>query len=145
MGNTPIFQCPILQKEQKETQPYFMFYRKLSKIILDCISEVINLKYAFNILFKITLKTIIMGTFLQFHDSVQLIILRTLGSEILLPKWAEKKPLWSPGALFQKMTETLIYNSTSFLRSNLSQYRKAFSLSATPVAYESLDLIPHFI
>ena len=31
--------------------------------------------------------------------------------------------------------ETLIYNSTSFLRLALSQYGKTFGLSATPVAY----------
>ena len=37
------------------------------------ISELItNLKYTFNIPFKINLKTIIMGTSSQFHDSAQL-------------------------------------------------------------------------
>ena len=31
--------------------------------------------------------------------------------------------------------ETLIYNSTKFLRLTLSQYGKAFGLSATPFTY----------
>ena len=44
----------------------------------DFISKLINLKYAFNIPFKITLKTIIMGTFFQFYDGLQLNILPTL-------------------------------------------------------------------
>ena len=35
--------------------------------------------------------------------------------------------------------------STSFLRLTLSQYRKAFGLSATPVAYYPLVSIPHFV
>ena len=42
-------------KEQKESQPYFIFYWKFSKINLDSISEPINLKYAFNIPFNIKL------------------------------------------------------------------------------------------
>ena len=71
MGNTPNILCPRC-KEQEESQPYFIFYCKLSKITLDFISELINLKYSFNIPFKITLKTIIMGTSSQFHDGVQL-------------------------------------------------------------------------
>ena len=57
------------------------------------ISELINIKYAFNIPFKVTLKTIIMGTAFQFHDGGQLNILLTLSSEILLLNWAQKKPL----------------------------------------------------
>ena len=40
---------------------------------------------------------------------------------------------------------TLIYNSTNFLGLTLSQYGKAFGLSATPVAYCCLVLIPHYI
>ena len=88
MGNTPNILCPRC-KEQKEPQPYFILYCKLSKIILGFISELINLKYAFNITFKITQKTIIMGTSSQF----QLNILPTLSSKILLLNWAEKKPL----------------------------------------------------
>ena len=72
MGNTPNILCPRY-KEQKESQPYFIFYCKLSKITLDFISEIINLKYVFDILFKITLRTIIiMGTSSQFHDGVNI-------------------------------------------------------------------------
>ena len=69
MGNAPNILCSRC-KEQKEPQPYFIFYCKLSKITLDFIGELISLKYAFNTLFKITLKTIIMGTSSQFHDSL---------------------------------------------------------------------------
>ena len=46
-------------------------------------------------LFKITLKTIIMRTSFQFHESVPLNILPTLGLEILLPNWAQR-----PGPTF---------------------------------------------
>ena len=91
-GNTPNILC-LRCKEQKQSQPYFIFYCEISKIVLDFISELINLKYAFNIPFKITLKTIIMGTSFQFHDGVQLNILPTLSSEILLLNWVQKKPL----------------------------------------------------
>ena len=84
--------CPR-RKEQKESQLYFIFYWKLSKITVDFVSELINLKYAFNIPFKITLKTIITGTSSQFHDGLQLNILPTLSSEILLLNWAKTKPL----------------------------------------------------
>ena len=90
MGNKPSTLCPRC-KEQKESQPYFMFYCKLSRITLDFISELINLKYAFNIPFKITLETIIMGASSQFNDGVQLNILPTLNSEILLLNWVQKK------------------------------------------------------
>ena len=83
MDNAPNILC-LRCKKQKESQLYLKFYCKLSKITLDFISELINLKYAFNISFKITLKTIIIGTSSQFHDGVQLNILPTLSSEILL-------------------------------------------------------------
>ena len=36
-------------------------------------------------------------------------------------------------------------NSTNFLRLTLSQYGKAFGLSATPVAYYPLVLIPYIL
>ena len=88
MGNAPNILC-LGCKEQKESQPYFIFYCKLSKIslaarLLIMISELrTNLKYTFNIPFRINLKAIIMGTS-QFHDGAQLAnILPTLSSEIL--------------------------------------------------------------
>ena len=64
-------------KEQKESQTYFIFSSKLSKITLDFISELINLKYAFYIPFNLALKTIL-ETSSQFHDDVQNNILPTL-------------------------------------------------------------------
>ena len=80
-------------KEQNKSQPCFIFYCKLSRITLDIIGKLINMKYAFNIPFKITLKTIIMGTSSQFYDDVQSNILPTLSVEILLLDWPHKKPL----------------------------------------------------
>ena len=80
MGNGPNIQCPRCI-EQKESQPYFIFYCKLFKITLDIIIELINLKYVFDIFFKITLKTIIMGTSSQFNDGVQLNIFPTYSSD----------------------------------------------------------------
>ena len=71
MGNASNVLCPRC-KEQIESQPYFIFYCKFSKITLDFTSELNNLKYVFNIPFKITLKTIIMVTSSQFHDRVHL-------------------------------------------------------------------------
>ena len=50
-GNAPNILCPRC-KEQNESQPYFIFYCKHSRITPDFISELINLKYAFNIPFK---------------------------------------------------------------------------------------------
>ena len=88
MGSAPNILRPRC-KEQEQSQPYLIFYCKLSKITLRLfISELINLKYVFNIPFKITLKTIIMETSFQFHYGVQLNILPTLSSEILLMNWA---------------------------------------------------------
>ena len=92
MGNAPKILCPKC-KDQGESQPYFIFHCKLSKITLNFISELINLKYVFNIPFKIIVKTIVMGSSSQFHDGVQLKILPTLSSEILLLNWAQKKHL----------------------------------------------------
>ena len=73
-----------------------MFYYKLSKITLDFISELIYLKHAFNTPFKITLKTIIMVKSSQFHDGVQLNLLPTLSSEILILILVQKKGLTLP-------------------------------------------------
>ena len=83
MSNTPNIlysRCKI----QKKSHHCFISYCKLPKITLDFISELINLNNAFNIPFKITFKTIIIGTSSQFHNGVQLNILFRLSSEILL-------------------------------------------------------------
>ena len=99
------------------------------------LSELISLKYAFNISFKITRKSMIMGTSSEFHDGIQLNILPTLSLEILLLSLAQKKPLRGLGDPFKIIMETLKYNSTNFLRLTLNQSGKAIGLSATPVAY----------
>ena len=36
-------------REQEESQPHFIPFRKLSKIALDVITELIDLNYSFNI------------------------------------------------------------------------------------------------
>ena len=77
--------CPRL-KNKKSLNPNFYFITSFPKLL----SELINLKYAFNIPLKITLKTIIMGISSQFHDAVHLNILRTLSSEILLLFFVQK-------------------------------------------------------
>ena len=62
MGNTPNIlhtRC----REQDESNPHYIFYCKLSKVILDYISELIDLNYSFNIPSKFSLKTIKMGSF----------------------------------------------------------------------------------
>ena len=71
-------------KNKNSLNPVLYFIANFPKLLWDFFSELINLKYAFNIPFKITLKTIIIGTFFQFHDGVQLNILPTLSSKILL-------------------------------------------------------------
>ena len=45
-------------------------FQNFSRILTS--ELIINLKYTFNIPFRITLKTIIMGTSSQFHDGAQL-------------------------------------------------------------------------
>ena len=87
--------CVPDAKNKKSLNPILYFIASFLKLLWDFISELINLKYAFNIPFKITFKTIIMGTYFQFHDGVQLNILPTLYSEILLLNWVQKKLLWS--------------------------------------------------
>ena len=89
MGNARNILC-LRCKKQKESQLYFISYCKLSRITLDFISELTNLKYVFNVTSKIILKTIIMRTSSQLRDGVQLKILPTLSSDILLLNWAQK-------------------------------------------------------
>ena len=50
-------------KNKKSLNPILYFIASFLKLLWDLISELINLQYAFNIPFKITLKTIIMVTF----------------------------------------------------------------------------------
>ena len=58
------------KKNKKSLSPILYFIASFPKLLRDFIGELINLKYAFNIPFKITLKTIIIGTSFQFHDGV---------------------------------------------------------------------------
>ena len=54
--------CPRC-REEDESHTHFIFYCKLSKVTLAYTSELINLNYYFNIPFKFSLKTIMMGFF----------------------------------------------------------------------------------
>ena len=56
MGNTLIL-C-LKCREQNESHLHFMFYCKLTKLTVEYISELVNLNYYFNIIFKFTLKTV---------------------------------------------------------------------------------------
>ena len=85
--------CDPNVKNKKSIKPSSYFIAGFPKLLRDFINELINLKYAFNVSFKITLKTIIMGTSIQFHDGVQLNTLPTFNSEILLLNWVQKKLL----------------------------------------------------
>ena len=108
-------------------------FENLSRLLISS-DLTINLKYTFNIPFRITLKTIIMGISSQFHDGAQLKFYPHLAQRYYaLLDWAQET--------FAKAWSSLLYNngklmcnSTNFLRLNLSQYGKAFRLS-TPVTY----------
>ena len=62
MGNTPNI-LHLRHMEQVESHPHFIFYCKLSKVTLDCISELIKINYFFNLPFRFSLKTIKTGSF----------------------------------------------------------------------------------
>ena len=67
--------CALGVKNKKSLNPnlYFIAMQTFQNFSRLLISElIINLKHIFNISFKITLKTIIMGTSSQFHDGTQL-------------------------------------------------------------------------
>ena len=80
-------------KNKKSLNSILYFIASFPKLLRDFISELIYLKYAFNISCKITLKTIIIGASFQFHNDIHLNILPALSSEILLLNLAQKKPL----------------------------------------------------
>ena len=65
--------------ERDESHPHFIFYCKLSKVTLDCISELINLNCSFLNLVSKPSKWALS----QFYDGVHLKILPTL-SEVIL-------------------------------------------------------------
>ena len=50
-------------REQDESHLHFILYCKLTKVTPDCIIELINLNYSFNISFKFNLKTMTLGSF----------------------------------------------------------------------------------
>ena len=62
MGNTRNIQHPRCM-EKDESHLHFIFYWKLSKVTSDYISKLINLNYFFNLPFKLSVKTIKIGSF----------------------------------------------------------------------------------
>ena len=109
MGNEPNLLCLRFEKAlfsilNPSLNPFFLFYWKFSKITLDFISELVNLKYAFDIPIKITLKNMIMRTSSQFHDGVQLNILPSVTNKKSL------NPILFFIASFPKLLQTLSVN-----------------------------------
>ena len=74
-----IFWAPDVKKKMR-LNPILCFIARFTKLLWDFTSELISLKYDFNIPFKITLTTIITVTSIQFPDGVHLNILPTLSS-----------------------------------------------------------------
>ena len=105
MGNTPNI-LSWMKTTKRISKLIYILLQAFQEIYRLLISEIItNLKYTFNIPFRITLKTIIMGTSSQFHDGAQL---------KFYPHLAQR------------------YYTSTFLRLTLS---KPLGLSTTPVAY----------
>ena len=131
--------CVSDVKNKKSLNPILYFIASFPKLLWDFISELINLKYTFNVPFKSTLKTIIMlGTsFPLHHNGVQLNILSIFSSEILLLNWAKKAFVEGLGLLSKIIMKTFnLKSSTNLHRLTLSQCGKVFGLSATRVAYK---------
>ena len=119
MSNIQNLRCPRC-KQQQESRLHFIFYFKLSKTTLDFISELINLNWSFNILFKVDFKTIIMWAPSQFHDGVQLKIFPTL-LEVLLRylSYCCRKGFHDDG--YDKINELVILSFTSKISEILLQ------------------------
>ena len=74
-------------------------FQNFSRILTS--ELIINLKYTFNIPFRITLKTIIMGTSSQFHDGAQLKFYPNLAQRYYtLLDWVQKSFLSRPETPF---------------------------------------------
>ena len=77
MGNSSTPICPRC-KEYDETRPHFLFRCKLSQTTLNFINELVNLNYALQSPFRISIKDILMGNSTHSHDGVKLEIIPTL-------------------------------------------------------------------
>ena len=77
MGNSSTPICPRC-KEYDEIHPHFLFRCKLSQTTLNFINEHLNLNYALQSPFRISIKDILMGNCTYSHDGVKLEILPTL-------------------------------------------------------------------
>ena len=124
---TEIF-CVLDVKKKKSVNPNLYFIADFQDVSRLLISElIINLKYTFNILFRIALKTIIMGTSSQLYDDALLKFYPRLAQRYYTLLDCVKEALCN--------VQFVMCNFTNFLRLTLTQYGKAFSLSASPVAY----------
>ena len=95
--------CVLDVRSKKSLNPNLYFIASFLKFLqtshqFRLIISYINLKYTFNIPFRITLKTIIMGTSSQFHDGAQLKFYPHFRSEILHVWIKFKKPLSRSGS-----------------------------------------------
>ena len=76
MGNSSTPICP--RCKEYETHPHFLFRCKLSQTTLNFINELVNLNYALQSPFRISIKDILMGNSTHSHNGVKLEILSTL-------------------------------------------------------------------
>ena len=97
--------------ERDESHPHFIFYCKLSKVTLDCISELINLNCSFLNLVSKPSKWALS----QFYDGVHLKILPTLSEVIRI----SSKPVMKMDMI--KSMNSLILNTVLSLFSTNSE------------------------
>ena len=100
-----------------------LIYCKLSKISLDFLFSdlIINLKQTFNIPFRITPKTTIMGTSSQFHDGTQLKFYQHLAQRYCTFGVGSRN-LCQDLELLNNNGNLTMCNLTKFLRLTLIQY-----------------------
>ena len=87
MGNAP--RCKEQKAKRVSNLMYILLqdFQNFSRLLIS--ELIINVKYNFNIPFRVTFKIIIMRASTQFHRWCAVKILRTLSSEILLLNWIQ--------------------------------------------------------
>ena len=87
MGNAP--RCKEQKAKRVSTLMYILLqdFQNFSRLLIS--ELIVNVKYNFNIPFRVTLKIIIMRASTQFHRWCTVKILRTLSSEKLLLNWIQ--------------------------------------------------------
>ena len=97
-GSAPNILCLGCKKPKRVSKLIYILlqaFRNFSRLLFS--ELIINLKYTFSIPFRITLKTIIMGTSSQFHDGVQLKFYPNLAQRYYTLDWVQETFLkaWS--------------------------------------------------